>query len=343
MADPMTRLLPLRTLALLAVSLVAVIGCKNDTSGTAAAAGGKVKLQLNWKPEPQFGGFYAAALDGGPFKAAGLDVEVVAGGAGTPTVQMVGAGQVDFAVVSADQVVLARSNGNDVVALLAVFQDCPQGLMTRASRGFTQIGDVFRNPGTVAMEKGLPYARLLQQQYGFDKVQVVPSPGGSLAQFQADPTFTQQCFVTSEPLAAEKAGIKVKTFLVKDAGYNPYTTVLVTRGEVVKKNPKLALAVATACRQGWEAYLKDPAPANAAMQKLNPSVDAETFAAGAKVQEPLILTAETKAGGLGVMTLGRWETLVKQLAESEVKGKAPPAGECFVDLKALEGAAAAGK
>lgn len=332
----------LATFAVVLAACLAVVGCKKDDASTVAGGtGGKVKLQLNWKPEPQFGGFYAAALDGGAFAANKLDVEVVAGGAGTPTVQMVGAGQVDFAVVSADQVVKARANGNEVVALLAVFQDCPQGLMTRASRGFTAIGDVFKNPGTVAMEKGLPYAEMLKTQYGFDKVQVVPSPGGSLAQFQADPNLTQQCFVTSEPLAAKKLGIEVKTFLVKDAGYNPYTTVLVTRTEVVKKNPKLALAMTTACRQGWEAYLKDPAPANAAMQKLNPSVDAETFASGAMVQVPLILTDEAKAGGVGVMTLGRWETLVKQLAETEVKGNAPPAAECFVEMKALE--AAAGK
>jgi len=93
------------------------------------------------------------------------------------------------------------------------------------------------------MEKGLPYAQLLEKQYGFDKVKVVPSPSGSLAQFQADEKFTQQCFVTSEPLAAKKLGIDVKTFLVKDAGYNPYTTVLATRGELVRKDPKKVLAM----------------------------------------------------------------------------------------------------
>jgi NitT/TauT family transport system substrate-binding protein len=303
----------------------------------------KTRLQLNWKPEPQFGGFYAAQQSGAFQRNGLLDVEIVPGQSGTPTVQMVGKGTVDFAVVSADQLVIARSNGNDVVALLAIYQDCPQGLMTRASRGFTQIGDIFRNEGTVAMERGLTYARLLEKQYGFGKVTVVQSPSGSLAQFQADEKFTQQCFVTSEPLAAKKAGIEVKTFLVKDAGYNPYTTVLVTRGELIRKDPKKVLAMVKACREGWEAYLKDPTAANAHMQQLNTAMDPQTFSESAEVQKPLIITDEARANGLGSMTLARWETLTKQLADLKVVDKAPPANECFIDFKTLEAQAAAAK
>src|SRR5580658_3061259 len=76
-----------------------------------------IKLALNWKPDPQFGGFYAA-----PYQKYGLEVEILPGGAGTPTVQMVGAGSAEFGIVSADELVVARSKGNDVVALFAVYQ-----------------------------------------------------------------------------------------------------------------------------------------------------------------------------------------------------------------------------
>lgn len=336
----MTRL-PSRTAVVAVVLLLSAallsagpVGCKKDAAAT--GADGKVSLQLNWKPEAQFGGFYAAGLPGGAFEKHGLNVAITPGGVGIPTVQMVGSGQADFALVSADEVVMARAKGNDVVALLAIYQDCPQGLMTRADRGFTQIGDVFKTEGTVGMQKGLPYARMLEKQYGFDKVKVVPTPGGDLSVFLKDPTFTQQCFVTSEPLAAKKAGVETRTFLVKEAGYNPYTTVLVTRGEVVRKNPQLVLKMATACREGWDAYLADPTAANEAMHKLNPSMDPQTMADGAGVQKPLVLTEETKANGVGHMTLARWEELIKQLAELGIVKKSPPAAECFVDLKTLK-------
>src|SRR3954463_5621890 len=115
----------------------------------------KIRLALNWKPDPQFGGFYAA-----PFKEAKLDVDILPGGAGTPTVQMIGAGSAEFGIVAADELVVARSMGNDVVALFAVFQDSPQGIMVHEERGLMNIEEVFEEEGTVALQKGLPYARL---------------------------------------------------------------------------------------------------------------------------------------------------------------------------------------
>src|SRR5688572_7526152 len=258
-----------RLLCVSAFILLFSIGCDSKPSGGASGGGGeKLTLQLNWKPEPQFGGFYAA-----PFAKHGLNVEVREGGVGTPTVQMVATEQVPFGVVSADEVVLNRAQGGDVVALFAVYQTNPQGLMTRASRGLKDIGQIFATDGTVAMQQGLPYANFLKNKYGFEKVRIVPSPGGDLSVFKSDEKYTMQCFVTSEPLAAKKAGIEPKTFLVADAGYNPYTTVLVTHGNYLRAHPDVVQKVTQAVREGWTAYLADPAKTNEAMHKLNPSMD----------------------------------------------------------------------
>ena len=61
--------------------------------GTAAAADA-VRLALNWKAEPQFGGFYAAEVHG-HYAKHGLSVEIIEGGSGTPTIQVVGCGRVE--------------------------------------------------------------------------------------------------------------------------------------------------------------------------------------------------------------------------------------------------------
>ena len=39
--------------------------------------------------------------------------------------------------------------------------------------------------GTLAIEHGLPYARILEKKYGFDHVKIVPSPGGDISAFCA--------------------------------------------------------------------------------------------------------------------------------------------------------------
>jgi NitT/TauT family transport system substrate-binding protein len=60
-------------------------------------------------------------------------------------------------------------------------------------------------------------------------------------------------------------------------------------------------------------------------------MDAETFAAAAEAQKPLIEDDATKKDGLGTMSIDRWETLAKQLVDLKVIEKAPPAQQCFVN------------
>ncbi|WP_437303330.1 ABC transporter substrate-binding protein [Sorangium sp. So ce388] len=295
--------------------------------GTPAAPAAKVKLALNWVPEPEFGGFYEAR-ESGAFAKEGLDVEILGGGAGVPVVQMVAGGQVDFGISGADEVLTARARGADVLPLLAVFQTSPQAIMTHEGRGAKGIADVLKS-GTLAIEPGLPYAAYLKKKYGFDKVKVVPYDGG-VARFVADKDFSQQCFITAEPIAARRKGSDPATFLVASEGFNPYVVVVITRAALWKENPERVRAFARATREGWRAYLHDPTRANAVMAKLNTSMDAETFVAAAEAQRPLIETPEAKEKGLGAMTRERWETLAKQLVDLGVLQKAPTIDDLLV-------------
>lgn len=297
----------------------------SDGGGTQAAAQvARVKLALNWVPEPEFGGFYAAR-DQGAFKKHGLEVELLGGGAGVPVLQMVATGQVEFGIVSADELLTARARGVDLIPLFAVYQASPQAIMVHASRGAKGIQDVLSS-GTIALEPGLPYAAYLKKKYGFDKVKVVPYDGG-VAQFVTNKDFAQQCFITSEPIAARRQGADPVVFLVADEGFNPYSALVVTRREMWKEQPERVRSFVAAVREGWRAYLDNPAPANAVMGKLNTTLDAETFAAAAQAQKPLIETEETRARGLGSMTRERWETLGRQLVELGLIEKAPAVDE----------------
>jgi NitT/TauT family transport system substrate-binding protein len=300
------------------------------SAGLLAACGkspSKIRLALNWKPDPQFGGFYAAS-----YQAHGLDVEILPGGAGTPTIQMVGAGSAEFGVVSADELVVARSQGNDVAALFAVFQNNPQGIMVHASRKLSSLGDLLNSRGTVALQRGLPYARLLEKKYGFAKVKIVPSPGGDISAFLADKNFAQQCFIMSEPLTAKHQGADVQVFPVSEVGYNPYTTVLATAGDSLRKDPDRAKAMVAVVREGWRAYLDDAKPTNQRMNQLNPSMAPEMFAEVAEAQKPFIETDEARRNGLGTMTKERWETLIAQLKDLGDIQKVPAPEECYRSL-----------
>lgn len=304
------------------LAAVAANGCHRD------AAKDVVDITLDWKPEPEFGGFYQADLSGA-FKSRGLDVHLKTAGAGAPTWQLVASGQTAFATTAADQVLIARAGGADVVAIFAVYQTFPMGVMTHKARKFNALADVFANDGTLAAENDT-WLKFLLKKYEPVKVKVTGYSGG-VAAFLAKPDFSQQCFVTSEPLIAQAQGGDPQTFLVADAGYNPYTTVLITSGKTLRDRPALVKSVVEAAREGWRHYLDDPSAANATMGKLNTEMDAATFAKAAAAQKPLIDTEPTKATALGAMSADRWEKLGGQLVDLKVIEKAPPASECFVN------------
>lgn len=285
----------------------------------------RVKVQLNWVPEPEFGGLYAAK-ESGAYAKAGLDVELVGGGPGSPVVQLVASGKADFAVAGADDVITARERGVDVVAIFATFQTSPQGIMVHAAKNLTSLADL--KSGTLALEPGLPFGMYMKKKFGFAGATLVPYDGG-IAKFLTDPSYAQQCYVTSEPIAVKKKGETPKVFLGADAGFNPYANILITRGAMLREKMPLVRSFVAASAEGWRAYLKDPKPANAVMQKLNTAMDAETFAAAAEAQKPLIENEETAKSGLGVMTEARWATLATQLTDLGVIAKAPPASDCF--------------
>lgn len=287
------------------------------------------KVNLNWKAEPQFGGFYEAQRDG-LFKKEKLDVQIIEGGSGTPTVQMLANGKTDFAVVSAEEIILLNSKNpkDKVLAIFASFQTNPQIIMSHKERGFKTLKDVFQSPGILALQSGLTYAQFLMKKYHPLKVKVVPYQGG-VTHFLGDKSYSQQGFLTSEPLAAEKAGAKVTSFLVAEEGFNPYTTVVAVRESFYKKNQSDIEAFLKALRKGWEQYLLNPAPANEAMFQLNKSMDLETFRKGALAQASLVKDKKSLNFKIGSMTKERWELLSVQLKNLGLIPKVLPSESLF--------------
>jgi NitT/TauT family transport system substrate-binding protein len=304
--------------ALLALLLACCAACGRNDAGTLA-------LALNWKPEPEFGGLFEAERIGA-FARRGLAVERT-GGPGAPVVQMVTAKQVAFGIASADEVVMARDRGSDVVAVFATYQTSPQGLMTHAARGLESLEAVLAAPGTLAVEPGLPYVKFLEKRYGFAALTVVPYTY-SITPFLSDPTLTQQVFVTAEPIAARRAGAEPKVFLIADSGYDPYTAVVIAHGDTLREDAARVAGFVAALREGWQGYLADPTPANARMAPLNPEMDADAFRLAAETQARLI---EAPGGALGAMSAARWATLARQLQELRLVEEALPPERYFVN------------
>jgi NitT/TauT family transport system substrate-binding protein len=276
-----------------------------------SALAGSHDLALNWKPEPEFGGFYQAQIKK-IFEKEGLAIRILPGGAGQPVAQMVAAKKADFGIVSADEVILARAQGAKIVALFAVYQKDPHGFMVHPERKIRTLKELFQSEGSIALEAGKPFTLWIENQYAPIKAKRVPYTGG-IASFLRDKNFAQQCFITSEPIAARREKLDPVTIPVSDSGYDPYQTVVVTHEDILQQQPEEVRKFVRAIRQGWKEYLRDPRDANIEMQKLNGTMDLETFAESAKIQQKLIENEDTRRSGLGTMKQARWTRLYDQL------------------------------
>lgn len=268
-----------------------------------------IELALNWKAEPEFGGFYQAELEG-YYSATGQIVKVLEGGAGTPTIQMVASGKYPFGIVSGDEFLVSQNNNAPVIALFAVFQKAPYAIITHKERNFNSIEDVFKNDGELMAGNGQPFVEFLKKKYAPYKTQIVPYLGGTSA-FEKNPKISQQGFITSEPILLDKAKVKHKSFLVADAGFNPYTVVLVVNKNYLQKNPEIVKNLVLATRKGWDKYLASPHKTNTYMSQKNPAMSLETMNKSAEIQKNLIKPSQNFV--IGSMTVARWQELAEQL------------------------------
>jgi ABC-type nitrate/sulfonate/bicarbonate transport systems, periplasmic components len=117
------------TLALAVSAMLVLAACTSASSGPSASAGTsveltKVRLQLQWTPQAQFAGYFAAAAKG-YYAAEGLDVTMVPGGPDiAPQVEGSKPNGPEFALSWVPKVLQARESqaGSDLVNIAQIFQ-----------------------------------------------------------------------------------------------------------------------------------------------------------------------------------------------------------------------------
>jgi len=295
---------------LAAICLAATVGCSGSTdSSQAKNAGGpdKVVLVLNWYPEAEHGGYYAALVHG-YYEDVGLDVEIQPGGPGTRVVAEVATARADFGVANADKILTGCAQGAEVVALMAPIQDSPRCIMVHEEAGIETLADL--KDVTLSMSTGQPFARYLKANTKLPGVDVVPFNGG-VTEFLRSKRHAQQAYSFSEPFTAREQNAKPKCLMLSSIGFNPYTSVLVGQGGSAS-NDDITKKFVEASIRGWKKYLVDPAETHKHINSINPQMSPEVLEFGVGAVKPLCGSDNVEMGSMGRQ---RWQTLAKQLQD----------------------------
>lgn len=151
----MRRTAALAACAVLAALALAACGEKHDTLTPQPADAQSLSLMLDWLPNADHVGIYAAQARG-DFARAGLDVHIRAPTDPASPLQMVESGRVDVAVSYEPQLMLARNQGATVLGIGALVQRPLTSIISIGAKHITTAADL---RGKTVGTAGIPYQK----------------------------------------------------------------------------------------------------------------------------------------------------------------------------------------
>jgi NitT/TauT family transport system substrate-binding protein len=285
-----------------------------------ARADTRIVFATDWKAEAEHGGFYQA-LAKGFYKKRGLDVVIHQGGPGSDNQQLLAAGAVDMAIGSNDFFALNLVQaGAKVRAVMAAFQKDPQILMTHPRPDIKSIADMKGKPIMLADSSITTLWVWLKAKYGFQDSQIRKYTF-NMAPFLVDPKAIQQGYASSEPYMVKKEGVDPQVYLLADAGYPTYASLVLVPQKLIDTEPAAVRAFVDASIEGWNDYLNgDPAPGNALIKKDNPDETDDVIAYGIQTLRKygIVQGGDAAKAGIGVMTDARWKEFFDLMASQKV-------------------------
>ena len=213
-----------------------------------AAALDAVSLQLKWKHQFQFAGYYQA-LEQGFYRDAGLDVTIREGGPGIDAAEAVASGKADFGVCTAS-VLRDWTEGRRLVVLAAIFQRSPAVILVARRADIGSVSDLRGHTLMDAPGSDEITAMLKREGVDYQALLRVPHEGNprDLLAGRAD---AMVAYSTNEPFVLEQLGAAFRTFSPDAYGIDFYGDNLCTSELEVKANRDRVAAFRAASVKGW--------------------------------------------------------------------------------------------
>jgi NitT/TauT family transport system substrate-binding protein len=293
-----------------------------------------VTLAMGFIPNVQFAPFYVA-VEKGYFADEGLEIEFDYGWE-TDLLKLVGSDELQFAIASGDQVILARSQELPVVYVLNWYRRFPVCVVSLAEAGFRGPSDlVGRRVGTPATY-GASYIgwRALLDAAGLDQLDVELISIGytqvaALAEGQVDAAI---CYAMNEPVQLEVGGWAVDVIYVADYA-NLVSNGLITNEVTIRQRPELVGGMVRAALRGLAYTLDHADEAFAISLKHVPeaSSDSETEAINRAILAKSIEFWKAAPGQLGRSDEADWLTSLQVMEKMGLVSPGQEAGTLFTN------------
>jgi NitT/TauT family transport system substrate-binding protein len=238
---------------------LALSACSSPSTANGMAELTKISLPMGYIPNIQFAPMYVA-LEKGYFREAGIDLELDYKFE-TDGVALVGAGDLPFAVVSGEQVLLARAQGLPVTYVAAWYQEYPVSVVAKSELGVLIPQDLKGKkvglPGlfganyvglrALLFEAEMSESDLTLDSIGFNQVEL-------LATGEQDVVVG---YTANEPIQLRARGIAVTEIRVADYVQLASNGILASE-KIISENPDLVRAFVGAFLKGLADTIANP-------------------------------------------------------------------------------------
>jgi NitT/TauT family transport system substrate-binding protein len=276
-----------------------------------------VRLILPYRPDVQFAPFYVGMKDG-TFERSGVNL-VIEHTQETDAVTLVGAGEVPFAVVSGEQVLLARAQGLPVVYVAAWYQDYPVGIAAPVEGGIVEPQDLEGKQVGIPVLSGASYVgyRALLYAEGLDPDSIYLDTIGYhqvelLLEGIEDAVVI---YSANEPLQLETMGMPVNVIRVSDY-VSLASNGLITSEAMIEEQPDLVRAMTAAFVASIKKTMADPTYAFSACKEYVDGLDENT----SPIQEKILQESMDFWEGetIGMSDPEAWQNMQDVLLEMEL-------------------------
>lgn len=254
-----------------------------------------VRVQLVWTHTNTFAGSYAADRKG-YYAAEGLEVTLIQGGPRVDYLTPVAEGVAQFGDGGADDVLLARSEGQPLRAIATVYRRSPVVFFAQAATGIRRPEDFAGK--TIRIAPGLgPTLHAIMARVGIpkDRYRVVVTPS-DVAQFASGEIPVWGAYINAFVTELERAGHRLNFIYPDNYGVHLYGNCLFARDDFLAARPELVTRFLRATLKGWAAVVEDPTIVGSLVSAYKPDADVALENARILASLPLINTGEDRLG-----------------------------------------------
>lgn len=230
--------------------------------GTAAAEE-KLNLVLNWVPTADHSPYYFARAQGW-YKKAGIDLGIETGKGSGITSQRVGAGTAEIGIADLATALVAKSKGADLVAVMNVYANSPQGFYWLKSTGIHGPKDfpghkIGNPPGDAARVMWPAFAKKVGIDPGSVNF-VNISPPAKVAALKSKSVDIISDFYNEHDLKVRDFGADLGFLAWRSIGVNPYGNSIIVNGDYLKKHRDTVKNFVEVSQRAFVACVKDAEP-----------------------------------------------------------------------------------